>query len=338
MEDIFFYTPSFEEIHIEPKVTSLQWHTKYADVGTMELHTSTKNEIVEKLIPYRDKDVIVKQGKNSAWVSGMSDMDGNFDFGIYGKTLNYMLEWRVVDPFIATGIELETLIRNKIREKFIDEGKNKIPNFVLGELIGSTGQINYEVVDKQISLLTLIQNLCAIENLGFRIDFDTDEKEFVFNLYRGLDRRKEQTERNALIFSEDEKTIRDLKYTFMSQDYYSMTYLRVENEETQTVSFNEVLKDDLTGFKRRELLSNTIDKDECISALKQATKTEILEGQVRNIKYGVDYNLGDLATTQDRIGNEIILQDKRVVEVIQIFEPLNSYEKPILKEVIDNGI
>ena len=51
MLDIYVYTPDFNLLHVESKVTSVQWHLKYNDVGTMELHTDTKRELIDKIIP-----------------------------------------------------------------------------------------------------------------------------------------------------------------------------------------------------------------------------------------------------------------------------------------------
>ena len=38
----------------------------------------------------------------------------------------------------------------------------------------------------------------------------------------------------------------------MQQDYYSTGYYEQKDEETEIVSYIEVSKDDVTGFKRRE--------------------------------------------------------------------------------------
>ena len=87
MQDVYFYTPEFELLHIESKVTSIQWGLRYADTGTLELHTDTKNDVVGKVLPHTQNDVIVVQDGNAAWVHGITDMDGNYDFGVFGKTL-----------------------------------------------------------------------------------------------------------------------------------------------------------------------------------------------------------------------------------------------------------
>ena len=337
MQDIYFYTPEFELIHVESKVTSMQWHLKYADVGTMELHTDKKSKLANKLLPYGDKDFIVTQEDNAAWVNGVTDLGGTYDLGVYGRTLNHMLVWRVVSPF-TLNYTIETIIRQKVTEKFITAGNNKIDNFILGLEMGGTSSTTYTLEDKQIMLLELVKGLCGIDKLGFKVEFNTDIDKYVFNIYKGLNRTAEQTERKALIFSQDEKNINDIKYTFMAQDYYSVGYVKEKINATETteeiITFNEIVKDNVTGFKRREMLLNTDNEDEVKAKLEQAKKIEQLEGEVRNIKHGIDYNLGDLVTVQSKIGNQLIVQNKRIVEVVQVHEPLNSYEKPIFEVVI----
>ncbi len=333
MLDIYVYTPDFNLLHMESKVTSVQWHLKYNDAGTVEMHTDTENDIVNKILPSANSDVIIVQGNNAAWLSGLTDITDNYDFGVFGKTLNYMLNWRIVNPFSATDTT-ENIIRQKVIEQFMTSGNKKIDNFILGSVIGGTSTVTYGFEDKQKTLFEVVQELCSIDNLGFKIDFDTDNEKFVFNIYRGIDRTADQTARPALIFSEDEKNISDLQYTYMQQDYYSTGYYEQKDEETEIVSYIEVSKDDVTGFKRREKILKAKTAEEGKIELDADNKIEQIEGEIRNIKYEKDYYLGDIVTVQKKIGDTLIVQNKRIVEVVQVHEPLNSYEKPILENEV----
>ena len=57
--------------------------------------------------------------------------------------------------------------------------------------------------------------------------------------------------------------------------------------------------------------------------------TEQIEGKLLpfRIAYGMDYDLGDIVTAK-KIGNVLVVQNKRIVEIVIVHEPLNSYVKP----------
>ena len=251
------------------------------------------------------------------------------NFMINGKCLNHILTWRKVSPFTITNT-IENIIGSLITTAFKIVGNNFISNFISDSTIGGTTSTTY-TIDKAKPLFDVVQELCAIDNLGFSVDIVNEQ--FVFRLYRGMDHTREQTDRTAVILSEDLKTLSDSEYIFMQDNYYSCGYYAVTNEETDVITWTEKVKDVKTGFYRREKVLSAYEEAKAIEELKEFKRSEEITGK-SEIGFGIDYNLGDLVTVQRKIGNTLIIKNKRVVGVDIVIEPNNDSEKPILEEVI----
>ena len=333
MDELHFFTPEFEFLHTETKTTSLQWHLKLNDVGTFEFHTDTKNDLIGYLLPTVHSDVIAVQGINSAWIHSQSDVGGDeLDFGLWGKTLNEMLKWRTVEPFTATGAA-ESIIRQKVTECFMTAGDNYIENLILDTALGDTNTITYDTSedDRKKSLFDVVKDICQMDNLNFDISADIYNGKFVFTLFRGTDRTIDQSVNNALVLSEDERTLYSPEYNFSQLNYASCGYYSVTTDDVTTHS--EIIKDGKTGFYRRETILSTKTQAEGETELAENKKTEQITGDV-DILYGTDYDMGDLVTVQKNMGDINFSQNKKIVGVDIVVEPLNCYERPVLDEVI----
>ncbi len=330
MQDIYVYTPEFTLLHIENRLTSVQWTECFADVGKLELHTDTKSDLVPILM--KNRDAIFMQGEASAILTGMTDVRGGFDFAAYGRSLSQMLAWRVVQPFSMTDTA-ENIIRKKVQEAFMQTGPRLVSGFVLAPSIGGTASTAYEVKDSPKLLLDVVKELCETEDLGFSVDFRPESKQFVFSLLRGTDRSAGQSAVTPLFFSEDEHNFSDAQYTFNGELYRSCGYRKVTSADGETTSYVAVDKDDTTGYYRRESILNGETAAEAGAELQKAAKTEEIEGTTHNVTFGTNYGLGDIVTVQKMVGNTLVAKDKRIKEVWRVFERLNSYERPTMEEV-----
>jgi len=330
MQDIYVYTPEFELLHIENRLTSVQWTECFADVGKLELHTDTKSDLVPVLM--ENKDAIILQGDAAALVTGITDVRGSFDFAAYGRTLSQMLLWRVVQPFAMTDTR-ENIIRKKVQEAFMESGDKYISGFTMAATVGGTSKVTYEVAEEPKLLLEVVQELCAPEKLGFAIDFRPDTKQFVFGLMRGTDRSAGQTVRTPLFFSEDERNFSETQYVYNGENYRTCGYRKITAEDGELVTFGEVIKDVKTGFYRRESILSGETESEAAAALAERKNTEEIEGSTQRVVFGTDYGLGDIVTVQKLVGDTLIVKDKRIKEVWRVFERLNSYERPTMEEV-----
>lgn len=330
MQDIYVYTPEFALLHIENRLTSVQWTECFADVGKLELHTDAKSDLVPVLMA--QKDAIIMQGDTAAMATGLTDIRGNLDFAVYGRTLAFLLQSRVVQPFTMTDTR-ENIIRQKVREAFMASGERFLQGFALAAAIGGTEKTTYESGEEPKTLLEVVQELCEPEKLGFAVDFHPTGQQYVFRLYRGLNRSNGQSSRTPLFFSEDERNFSETQYVYNGEDYRSCGYRKVTAADGETVSFKEVVKDSKTGFYRRESILSGETESEAVAALAESKSTEEIEGSTQNVVFGVDYGLGDIVTVQKMVGNTLVAKDKRIKEVWRVFERLNTYERPTMEEV-----
>lgn len=130
-----------------------------------------------------------------------SDPDEGAHYKVSGRSLETILSRRIVwgqktfkanddgvKPNLQNGIE--TLLNENVINP--EMSIRKIDNFVFkpstdGRITSLTFEAQYTGED----LYTIISTLCKERNLGFKITL-TDDKKFVFELYKGLDRSYEQ--------------------------------------------------------------------------------------------------------------------------------------------------
>lgn len=334
IDEMHFYSVDsdgkLEFLHTESLVTSVQWHLRYDDVGSVEINTDIYNDLISYILPQVHSDVIVVQGNKSAWIHAETDITGDKNnFMIAGKALNHILKWRVVTPFTATGT-VENIIRNLITQKFMTVGDNYISEFALAPTIGGTSTTTYTLEYRAKTLFDVVQDLCKIDNLGFAVDVVNEQ--LVFRLYRGLNKTRDQTDRPMVILSEDLRTFSESEYVFMQDDYFSCGYYPLKDEETNEITWTEIVKTSATGFERREAVLSENEETLALKELGEKKKIEEVSGKTE-VKYGIDYELGDLVTVEREIGNTLIIKNKRVVGVDIVMETNDESETPILEEV-----
>lgn len=323
--DIHIYTPEFEFLHTIVNPVSVRWNLKYDDVGTLEIYVSPDDPAIALFVEHND--LIIVQGAYSAWCNGSADDSGGFL--ISGRTLNWLLNTRLVLPFEMTDT-IENIIRTKVVEQFMTTGAKFINGFILSFPIDFTEEIDY-ILETPKYLFNVVQELCQKANLGFEIGFDHFENKYIFSLYRGIDMSASQSDIPPIILSEINRNLTQTQYLNNNEQYASCGYIRqtVGDETTYT----EVIKDNVTGFYRREIsLSAETAEDGTIELFTKKRIVEI-EGDIVGVKFEEDFNLGDIVTLQKAVGGKIITQDKRVNEVVINKEVGNYSVTPILGEV-----
>ena len=326
--DIHIYTPEFEFLHTIVNPISVRWNLKYDDVGTLEIYVRPD----DPAIPYfvENDELIIVQGKYSAWCNGSADDNGQFL--ISGRTLNWLLNTRQVLPFEMTDT-IEDIIRLKIAEQFMTIGKKFVNGFILDDPVDFTEEITYKVEGAPKSLFNVVKELCKMANLGFEIRFDYFENKYIFSLYRGIDMSASQSDVPPIILSEVNRNLTQTQYLSNNEQYASCGYIRQVDEDTQEVSFSEVIKDDLTGFYRREVVLSAETEEDGVIELFTKNRVVEIEGNIVGVEFDKDFGLGDIVTLQKVVGGKTITQDRRVNEVIINQEVGNYTVTPVLGEV-----
>ena len=106
---------------------------------------------------------------------------------------------------------------------------------------------------------------------------------------------------------------------FVKTEYITEYFLKIETEEK--------------GLYKWEAKLSGNSRKEAEKSLKTKDKENKLDAKTANFKFEKDYNLGDIARIQKKVGSRVI-DGKRLINGVQIwYGSRNSGEKPMFKEV-----
>lgn len=201
--------------------------------------------------------------------------------------------------------------------------------------------INYEV--KPASLYSVLADLCASYDLGFRIVRNQDWSQLRFNVYSGSDRTTRQTGVPAVVFSSNMDNLSGINEFESSAEYKNCALVVHKNSPLITV-YSENVDTSVAGFEKRAIFvdGNSVDSELTGAALTKALqdlgKQELaklgrlaaFDGEVSQFgsyKAGRDYFLGDLVEIQSETGANSIM---RVTEQIYASDAQGDRSYPTL--------
>jgi hypothetical protein len=258
--DIYILDSNFNIAAVEDAYQSLVWNERYNSPGDFELvipanslsvpyiamdnyiyiETSNKMMIVEQQQPYADAD------------------DGN-SIIFRGRSLESILDRRIVWSQTSISGNVHAAIKQLITDAIInpsEEGR-KISNFIFEDSTDSN-VLSLTMEEAQFTgdnLLEVIQTICKQFKLGFQIILNA-AKQFVFKLYAGVNRTKEQTVIPQVEFSLNNDNLFSSKLTIDKTGYKNVTLIAGEGEgvarRTQTYG-------SASGLSRREYFTDARD-------------------------------------------------------------------------------
>ena len=308
--------------------TSIIWTRKYFETGEFEIHVPITPENVRL---YRLTNLVWLQGAVEAGViEDLQYIETNNSNEIVakGRFLESYMDRRVVHPTVNftgyTEVGMRTLLSG-LAESF--------PYVELGELQGFDEEVSFQCTWK--NLLDIETKLAKSSNLGFRFRPDFTARKIYFEVYKGLDRTRNQHARSYTEFSDDFDNINSATYSINDQLEKTIAYVAGEGEGASRVVV-EVGDTEGTGYNRRELYVDARDissadltTDQYRAALIQRGIEKLNENvfssylecstlPMGNFNYKVNYDLGDVVTTKKT--NWGVGQDLRITEVQEIYE------------------
>lgn len=303
---------------------ALMWERFYSKSGKFTL----------ELIPDKYKYSLLKNGnllvKNdgSHEVMYIDDIDllenddGVVTLKVEGLNILSYLDRRITQREQKVSGDAETVIRTYIDTNCITtEPHRVIPHLKLGNYKGLGDTIDYNAHYKEI--LDEVCKIAESQNLGIKasIDIDSGSKDIVIDIYKGLDRTKNQTENVRAYFSKDYENIGNPHYGYSCRDFKN-TCLVAGAGEGKYRKFL-MLGDENSGLDRYEVFIDARDisdvkgesetpipiveynkllKTRGESKLAEYEITQSFEGEAldtEGIKYKIDYDLGDVVTVYD---------------------------------------
>lgn len=340
---------TFTRTHVIDNATSIIWVKRYNEAGEFELYLPATPERLELFT--RDEIVLTRENDDIAmWVENVSlqtDAENGDFLTVSGRSAECLLGRRIV-PKQTTfrDTAAETIIRSLITQNVINPAQTnrKIDLITLGTAQGYTETINKQVTGG--NLLDVVSDICKEQSYGFKMSFVSSQ--FVFDLYKGVDRSYNQTERPFVVFSPEYENLGNSEYSEDKTTLYNAVYVAGEGEGTNRVI---VGVGNTAGLQRRETWidarnessdtdSGTLTPTEYAYMLaqqgneeiKKATKTVNFGGEILNFdvyKYGADYGLGDIV----QIVNEYGIQGTATVtEVTEVEDETGYHLYPTLSD------
>ncbi len=324
--ELLVLNTDFESVAVIDTYESLIWTDRYNAYGDFEIYFAMDTGLLEYL--KEDNYLWLKDSEHCMIIEEIkidADVEEGNHLIVTGRSLESILERRIIwGQAIYNGNlqdAVETMLNNSIISPTIAD--RKIDNFIF---VASTDtKVTNLTIDNQYTgddLYTVIKGLCEENNIGFKIVL-TDDNQFAFSLYAGVDRSYDQTENPYVVFSPNYENIINSNYYSSKASYRNVTLVAGEGEgssrKTVTVGTG-------SGLDRRELFTDARDissdtEDGTLSDAEYNAQlttrgqknladyiiTTAFEGEVeatRLFKYGEDFFIGDIVQIANEYGNE----------------------------------
>lgn len=250
----------------------------------------------------------------------------------------------------------ETVIRNYINTNCIDakDINRKLPNLIQGVNNNLGQEVDYNSHYKP--LLEEIESIATTNELGYRIDLDLSNKQYIFEVYKGLDRTVNQNINSKAIFSTEFENVSKQKYVDSDNNYRNMVLVagagEDENRKTLTLgtenssfdryelfvdardisdkeSKTRIVIDEFTGEEKEETYEVEIpieSYNQLLEArgkdkLSECTKIETFDcviSNTNNLIYRTDFDLGDKVSIINKKWG--LMLNERIVSITETYD------------------
>lgn len=332
---------NFETVAVVDEFESLLWVDRYNKAGDFELYLSAHSPALNYL--KQDYYCFLTESEYVMIIEGIeirTDAENGDRAIVTGRSLESILDRRII--WKQTNIKNATLqngIKKLVNENIIspEHSVRRISNFIFESTEDS--YITSEKFTAQYTgdnLYTVVSEICESSGIGFKVTLN-DSNQFVFKLYRGINRTYDQSIYPYVIFSPHFDNILNSDYLESNKPLKNVTLVLGEGEgnarKRKTVY---TLESNPNGLIRRELFTDArdissetedgkLEDDEYEDLLVQRgkeklaenTATKTFDGEVEStilFKYDRDFFMGDIIQIENEFG---ISGTARIVEFIR---------------------
>lgn len=320
-----------EAVHILDSYESLIWTDRYSECGDFEIYASANEESLS--IAQRDYYVVNPESEHVMIVESIyikTDVENGNRITFQGNSLEKILERRIIWGYTEVSGTPQDVIETLLNDCIINptNANRKIEGFIFrkSEDPAITELPSFDAQYMGDNLYSIVTKICNDNKIGFKITFDDETLNFVFELYAGTDRSYNQTTNPYVIFSPNFDNLRDTNYMESRSALKTVALVAGAGQDIPSLPTHEVDTWGLTGIDRRELFVDARDiEDDADNAKKSQRGKESLaeyddissfEGQAETrimFKYGEDFFIGDIVQFADEYGHEA---PARIVEII----------------------
>ena len=331
--DLWIYSEDFKLLGIVDTSASVIWANRFRQCGDFEIYIPASDPALELL---QEDRYVHRPGNKMTCIIEKRALESDEENGDYfivtGRCLRSILSRRIIwDQTVLTGT-VENALRRLVTDAFISPAipARKYDKLILAPAHGYTDKLETQYTGD--NLLDVVEAMCATYNYGFSVTLQ--DGYMVVDFYKGVDRTAGQSKNPRVIFSEKYDTLAGSTYTRDKTLYKSVALVAGEGEGAARKRITVQRSTDLSGLQRREMYIDARDissndgeitDQEYLAQLSargnaQLAETPIVEsmaGRVENMQtyaYGIDYDLGDTVTTENKYGLQANTQVLEVVE------------------------
>lgn len=244
------YNPSLDLQGVSENQTSIVWSRKYFETGNFSVTLPVTDDNIKL---YKIGNIVWKRGSVEAGVIENIQIHESYDEHIItasGRFLSSYMDRRLIRPRFTFSGKIEVAMRTILTNAV------SIPLVELGTLQGFTEEVTFQATYKD---LLLYQSKLAKEGgMGFRFRPDFENKKIIFEVYKGIDRSREQSDRAFVEFSDKFDNLNDADARINDQLYKNVAYIGGQGEDDERV-YTRVGDDTLAGLERREVFVDARD-------------------------------------------------------------------------------
>lgn len=316
----------FEAQCILDAFESFIWTERYHEPGDFELYMPMNMTVMEFVkeqyyiwIKESDRLMILED------IQIDTDAEDGPHLTLTGRSLESLLDRRVVAYRTVLNGNLQSAIQRLLNENAIypSDSERRIPG--LRFIWNNDPRLTKLTCDLNLlgeDLLTVVQDQCELNDLGFRILYNEDSGTFDFMLYFGEDRSYDQEQNPHVVFSPQYENLLSSNYYQSSRNLRTAAVVAGDaNYEYGQEIVDVDGKPELTGLDRRELYVDgsdietpepTVNEDSIRERLEKRGKTET------EIQAAIDQAMND-AIAQSTAQYRLQLQQKGQEELSKTY-------------------
>lgn len=329
--EMYVLNKNFEKIALIDAYESLLWTDRYGKPGEFEIYTPVADFALQ--YPVADNYLQIKESEHTMVIEDTT-IESNVETGnhikITGRSLESILDRRIVWTQTDISGNLQNGIKRLLTENIINpsDPSRRIPNFIFED--SEDPEITKLTMENQYTgdnLLDIVETLCETNEIGYKILL-SDEGNFVFSLYKGIDRSYRQEALPFVVFKPSFENIINSNYAELNSEAKTITLVAGEGEGSSRVT--RVVGTG-SGLLRKELYTDARDiQSEGMSTadyyakldqrgsekLKENKIKKTFDGECETTRmyvYKRDFDMGDCVQVANEYGME---SPTRVIEYI----------------------
>ena len=316
------------------------WTERYNECGDFELRLLESEDIYDT---FKDDYYIYNADSEYLMVieniDVTTDIEEGTDIVISGRSIESFIDRRIVwTQTVFQNITVHRAVKALLDMNAINpsDSSRVIPRLTFEDnpvLAESTDKIYAQFTGD--NLYDAVKSLCDVKDYGFKAILN-DQDQFVFSLYEGVDRTRDQNTVPFVEFSPEFDNIVNSRYLESKKTLKTVTLVAGEGEGAARKVTTVSLSSGTSGLDRRELFTDardissnvdggTLSDADYLALLVQRGKEKLAENVATkifdcetikdgNFIYGRDYGLGDIVQYRNDAGIEV---HARVTEFIR---------------------